>query len=111
MDMEFDREFAQMQDELEKVKEAQPLMGISAHALHDSREKYHRLASDFDQAEGTLNEGMGSTHMLIAEMTTATSAVYIGTGHRGENEHEYSKNALALLNRLPNEEDVTVGSS
>ena len=58
-DKEFDTEFAQRQDEMDKVKEAQRLAEISAQAVHDGREEYHRLASDFDEAEGTLKEGLG----------------------------------------------------
>ena len=56
---EFDRVFAQMQDDMERVKEAQRLVEISAQAAHDSRPEYHRLASAFDEAEGSLNEGLG----------------------------------------------------
>ena len=36
----------------------------------------------FDEAEGTLNEGLGCMHKLIAEITTATSAMSNGNGHR-----------------------------
>ena len=45
VDKQFDREFAQVQDEMEKVTEAWRLTEISAQAVHDSREEYHRLAS------------------------------------------------------------------
>ena len=48
VDKEFDREFEQMEDEMEKVKDAQRIMDISAQAVHDSRVP-HRLASDFDE--------------------------------------------------------------
>ena len=37
VDREFDSEFAQMQDEVEKVREAQRLLETSAQAVHDSR--------------------------------------------------------------------------
>ena len=99
---EFDRKFAQRQDEMEKVQEAQFMRVAMSN---------HRLASDFDEAEVTRNEGLGCIHKLIAEMTTARSAVSIGTGDRGQNEQEYLKNALALLNRLLDEKDVAVGRS
>ena len=58
-DKEFDKEFAKMQVKMEKVKETQRLMEISAQSVHDSRENFHLLASDFDEAEGALNEGLG----------------------------------------------------
>ena len=94
-----------MLDEMEKVKEAQRLVEITAQAVHDSRETYHRLASDFDEAEGASNEGLGCRHKLIPEMTTATSATLIGTGDRSENEQDYLKKAVVLLNKVLNEED------
>ena len=100
-----------MQDEMEKVREAQRLMEISAQAVHDSRLEYQRLASDFDEAEGTLNEGLDYMHRLIAEMTTATSAMSTGTGDRGESETKHLQDALFLLIKMLNEEDVAVGSS
>ena len=46
-------------------------MEMSAQAVHDSRQQYHRLASAFDEPEGSLNEGLGCIHKLIAEVTTA----------------------------------------
>ena len=99
-----------MQDEMEKGKDAQRLMEISAQAVHDSRQEYQRLASDFDEAERALTEGLGCMHRLIAEMTTATSAMSAGPGDRGENERKYLKDAVLLLNKMLNEEDVAVES-
>ena len=55
-------------------------MEISVQSVHDSRENYHRLASDIDEAEGALKGGLGCSHKLIAGMTTATSAMSIGMG-------------------------------
>ena len=106
-----------MLDEMEKVKEAQRFVEITAQAVHDSRETYHRLASDFVEAEVASNEGLRCFHKLILEMTTATCAMLIGTGDRSENEQDFLKKALALLNKVLNEEDregqceiVAVGS-
>ena len=96
---------------MENVKEAQRFMESSEQAVHDSRQEYHRLASAFDEAEGTLNEGLCCRHKLIAEMTTATRAMSIGTGDRGETETKHLQDALFLLYRMLNEEGVAVGSS
>ena len=82
VDKEFGREFALMQDQTDKVNEPQVLVEISAPAVHDSRQEYHRLASAFDEVEGTLNEGLSCIHKLMAEMTTATSAMSNGTRDR-----------------------------
>ena len=69
-----------------------------------------------DEAEGALNEGLGCVYKLISA-TAATSAMSIGTGDRTDDEHDYSKKALVLLNKLLNQEDregqhelVAVGS-
>ena len=62
---DFDKEFARMLDEMEKVKEAQRSVEIIAQTVHDSREHYHRLASDFDEVEGAANEWLGCMHKLI----------------------------------------------
>ena len=99
-----------MQDESEKVQEAQRLVETSAQGVHDSRQEYHRLATAFDEAEGTLNEGLGCIQKLIAEVTTATSAMWIGTGDMGENETKYLQDALFLLNRMLNARMLVVGS-
>ena len=53
------KEFAEMQAEMKRVKEAQRDLEISAQAVHDSRLEYHRLASAFDEAEVVLNEWLG----------------------------------------------------
>ena len=54
---------------------------------------------------------------MIEEMTTATSAKSTGTCDWGENKQDHLKKALALLNKVLNEEDregryeiVAVGS-
>ena len=106
-----------MLDEMEQVKEAQRLVEITAQAVHDSRETYHRLASDFVEAEVASNEGLRCFLLLVPEMTTATSAMLIGAGGRGKNKQDFLKKALALLNKVLNEEDregqceiVAVGS-
>ena len=101
---DFDKEFARMLDEMEKVKEAQRSVEIIAQAVHDSREHYHRPASDFDEVEGASNEWLGCMHKLISEMTTTTSAMSIGTGDRSEKEQDHSKR-LALMSKVLNDED------
>ena len=105
MDKNFDKGFSRTLDEMDKVKEAQRFVEISAQSVHDIRETYHRLASDFDEAVGALNEGQGCIHKLIEEMITAASAMSIGTGDRGENEQDYLKKALALPNKVLTEKD------
>ena len=40
----------------------------------------HRLALAFEEADGTLNEGLGCIHKITAEKTTATSAMSNGNG-------------------------------
>ena len=64
-----------------------------------------------------MNEELGCFHKLIEEVTTATSAMSVGTGDRGENEQDYLKTALALLNKVLTDDDrvgqleiVAVGS-
>ena len=47
---------------MEKVRETKRFVDLTAQAVHNSRETYHRLASDFDEAEGALNEGLGCIH-------------------------------------------------
>ena len=86
VDREFDRDFSRP-----------TACGDLCTAVHDSR--LERRASAFDDAEGTLHEGLGCMHKLIAEMTTAASAMSNGTGGRMDNEHEY-------LHRMFNVEDV-----
>ena len=44
-------------------------------------------------------------HNLIAATATATSAMSIGTGDRGENETKYLQDAQFLLNKMINEDD------
>ena len=92
-------------------------MEISAQTVHDSRETYHRLASDFDEAEGSFERVAGMLSQADEEMTTATIAMLVSTGDRGENGQDYAKKAFALLNKVLTEEDgdgqhemVTVGS-
>ena len=74
-----------MQAEVEK--------GQRSPTAYGSRLEYYRLASAFDEAEGTPNEGLGCIHKLVVEMTTATSAMSNGNGDRMDNGQEYLKNA------------------
>ena len=69
-----------------KSKKHKRFVEITTQAIHDSHETYHRLASDFDEAEEALNEGLGCMHKVIEEMNTATSAMSIGTDRRQERE-------------------------
>ena len=71
----------------------------------------------FDEAEGALNEGLGCVQKLFAATATATSAMSIGNGDRTDTEQHQKQKALALLNKLINDEDrrgqyelVAVGS-
>ena len=68
VDKEFDKEFSRMPDEMDKVKEAQRFVEITAQTVHESRETWHRLASDFDETEEALDGELGCIHKLIEEV-------------------------------------------
>ena len=68
VDKEFDKGVSRMPDEMDKDKEAQRFVEITAQTVHDSRETWHSLASDFDEAEEALTEELGCIHELIEEI-------------------------------------------
>ena len=90
VDKEIDREFAQMQAEMERVREAQGLTEISAQAVHDGRLEYHRLASAFDEAEGALNEGLGGC-----------AQVGCGNGHGNECDVDWNRRQERERDEVP----------
>ena len=47
-----------------------------------------QAARDTREADGASNWGLRCVHKLVPEMTTATSAMLIGAGDRGENEQD-----------------------
>ena len=117
VDKDFDNDTHGCWPRWKKSKETQRFVEMTAQAVHDSRETYHRLASDFDEAEGSFERGAGMLTQADEEMTTATIAMLVGTGDRGENGQDYAKKAFALPNKVLTEEDrdgqhviVTVGS-
>ena len=99
IDQKFDKEFADLQDALQKAKEA-PRLQRSLRF----REETHRLSEDCEVAGDDLNEGLGCIRALVGELVgdtaAATSARSCGTKDRDNNELKYFQEALRLVGGL-----------
>ena len=104
VDKKCDTEFEEMEQAMEKAKEAEQFADITLQATSGTHVHHRRLATSFDEAEVALNEGLGCTHKLITATARATSSMSNGTGDCTENEQDCLQKSLALLTNRFNEE-------
>ena len=58
-----------------------------------------RLATSFDEAGVALNEGLGCMHKLSTAPATSTSAMSFGTGDRADDEQDFLRKVLDVVDQ------------
>ena len=103
-DQNFVQTYGELQDAMEKTKQAQRLVDIASQAVHDSRQDNLRLSTAFDEAASELHEDLGEKRTLTAKTAATTSAMSVETNDRSENELKYLQGALSLIHTMLNRE-------
>ena len=103
---EFDEEFVETQNALEKTKEAQKYAEIAAEQVHERRLDYHLLSEDYVTVEDDLNEGLS-----CIRRDTADEYRVLRNERQGQQRIEVPSRCPAFGERSASHEFVTVESS
>ena len=96
----FDKEFEEMQDALEKAREAQRFVEIAWRTVHDRREDRHTLFRDYEDAENPL-EGEAVLYSLTGwRYGRGVECTVLRNERQGQERVEVPSAGLWLVDRV-----------